>query len=399
MGTSASLYLNMVDINVKIALKRGDRMNTVKILHCADLHIGQSVSQLGEKGVLRRNEALITFENIINLAREHSVDFLLISGDLLSSNSIEEHIVSRVLESIASIPDIKVIFAAGNHDPLNSESPFTKRKLPSNLYVLPAKDTVFTFDDKNCRIYGRSFSEVYLEGEARFSLPADDNFINIMCQHGEVRHDLSSNYNSITPEFIDTCDMDYIALGHIHKRSEIAKRGNTCFAYCGCAEGLGFDELGDKGVYIGEVGKGYVSLSFFRTCLRTNERVEIDVSDCEDSPAVAEKTLSVLSGNYESFADNLYKIILVGDIPFGRWFDAAEIESRLLQSVYYAKVKDETEIAVDLELIKNENSLKGIFVSKMLDLIKQNPNEEEKLKKALNIGLKAFSTEVDFNGN
>ena len=158
--------------------------------------------------------------------------------------------------------------------------------------------------------------------------------------------------------------------------------------------------MGDKGVYIGEVGKGYVNLSFFKTSLRTNERVEINVSDCEDSPAAADKTLSALKEKYgENFADNLYKIILVGDIPFGRCFDTAAIQSRLMQTVYYAKVNDETEIAVDLELIKNENSLKGIFVSKMLDLIKQNPNEEEKLKKALNIGLKAFSSEVDFNGN
>lgn len=374
-------------------------MNTVKILHCADLHIGQTVSGLGEKGLLRRNEALITFENIINLAREYSVDFLLIAGDLLSSNSIEEHIISRVFDCISSIPHIKVIFAAGNHDPLNSESPFTKRPLPSNLYVLQAKDTVITFSDKNCRIYGRSFSEVYLEGEARFTLPYDDNFINIMCQHGEVRHDLSSNYNSITPEFIDNCGMDYIALGHIHKRSEIAKRGNTYFSYCGCAEGLGFDELGDKGVYIGEVGKGYVNLTFFKTSLRTNEKVEINVCDCEDSASVAEKTLNILREKYENFADNLYKIVLVGDIPFGRWFDTAATQSRLMQSVYFAKVKDETEIAADLDVLKNENSLKGIFVSKMLDLIKENPLDEEKLKKALNIGLKAFSTEVDFNGN
>ena len=70
-----------------------------------------------------------------------------------------------------------------------------------------------------------------------------------------------------------------------------------------------------------------------------------------------------------------------------------------MQSVYFAKVKDETEIAADLDILKNENSLKGVFVSKMLDLIKENPEDEEKLKKALNIGLKAFSTEVDFNGN
>ena len=45
-------------------------MESVKILHCADLHIGAVVSSLGEKSESRKSEALITFENIINLARE-----------------------------------------------------------------------------------------------------------------------------------------------------------------------------------------------------------------------------------------------------------------------------------------------------------------------------------------
>lgn len=375
-------------------------MKAVKILHCADLHIGATATVLGEKGQIRRAEALITFENIINLAKEQSVDFLLIAGDLFSSNNIEESFVSRALNCISSIPDTKVIFAAGNHDPINSESPFFARQLPDNFYILPEKDREISFPELGAKIYGRSFCEVYMQGESRFTLPADPDTINIMCQHGEVGSDLSSNYNSITPEFIDNCGMDYIALGHIHKRSEIAKRGSTHFAYCGCAEGLGFDELGDKGVYIGEVGKGYADLQFVKTSIRTNERVTVDVSDCEDSPAAANKALDTIKEKYgEKFADNLYKVILTGAVPDGRWFDTTEIASRLSQTVYFAKVKDKTEVLNDLELLSEENSLKGIFVSKMLKLIAENPEEKDKLKAAINIGLKAFSAEVQYNEN
>ena len=45
-------------------------MDTVKILHCADLHIGAQESFLGEKSLSRRLETLLTFERIIELARE-----------------------------------------------------------------------------------------------------------------------------------------------------------------------------------------------------------------------------------------------------------------------------------------------------------------------------------------
>ena len=55
-------------------------MNSVKILHCADIHIGAAESSIGALSESRRAETLITFEKIINLAKENSVDVLLIAG-------------------------------------------------------------------------------------------------------------------------------------------------------------------------------------------------------------------------------------------------------------------------------------------------------------------------------
>lgn len=371
-------------------------MDCVKILHCADLHIGASEALLGEKSYSRKAEALITFENIIKLAAEESVELVLIAGDLFCSNSVDRAGVNRVLECIGSL-SVPVVYAAGNHDPFNAGSPLYTAKLPDNLHILPEKDSVLFFGDINTRVYGRSFGEVYLPGEERFTLTPEVDSINIMCQHGEVRSDLSSNYNSITTGFIDNCKMDYIALGHIHKRSEIMRRGDTFFAYCGCAEGLGFDELGDKGVYIGEVGKGKCDLKFYKTSVRNHEKVTVDVSECADNPAAAEKVLFDLQAKYgEKFADNIYKIILTGDVADGRFFDTGEIASRLAGALYFAKVSDRTEVKHDLEVLRREKTLKGIFVSKMLERIEKDP-ENRKLRDALNIGLKAFTSEVDYS--
>lgn len=374
-------------------------METVRILHCADLHIGAAQTMLEGKAQTRRLEALLTFERIIELAKEQNVRLILIAGDLFCSNSIERSAVNRVIDCIKSAPDIEVVFAAGNHDPYNFTSPLSGAVLPDNFHILPENDSVIPFDSLGVKVYGRSFSDVYLQGEPNFTLKPDGDYINIMCQHGEIKSDLSSNYNSITNEFIDNCGMDYVALGHVHKRSEVARRQNTFFAYSGCAEGLGFDELGDKGVYIGDVGKGFCELKFFKTSIRTHEAVPVDVSDCADSPSAAGKVLRELSDKFgENFRDNLYKIILTGNVDEGRFFDTSEIASRLSGTVYFAKVKDETSVSVDLEVLKNEKSLKGIFVSKMLEKIAQNP-QDKTLREALNIGLRAFSSEVAYNEN
>ncbi len=375
-------------------------MNLVKILHCADIHIGAAESSLGALSDSRRAETLITFEKTINLAKEENVDILLIAGDLFNSNNIEKAFTDRVFECFASIPDIKIVYAAGNHDPLNADSPFTKYTLPQNLFVLDTKDCFIEFDDLKTRVYGKSFKEVYMQGVDHFSLDTDDNFINIMCIHGELRSDLGSDYNSITSDFIKTSGMDYIALGHVHKRTDVGKIGDTYVAYCGCPEGQGFDELGEKGVYIGELSKGVCNLQFVPIAKRMHIAENIDISGLSSSNEVADKVLQHIKEKYsDTFADNLYKIILIGELDEGTNLSLPEVSTRLNDTLYFAKLRDKTEIKVDFEVLSQENTLKGIFVRNMLARIENAESQEEKtkLKYSLSIGIKAFSGEVNYD--
>ena len=213
-------------------------MNTVKILHCADIHIGALESFLKNKAENRRRETLLTFERIVEICKTQQVQVLAIAGDLFDSNSVESSFVEAVFNKIAEIPDTKVIFSAGNHDPLNHQSPFVKYRLPKNLFVLGAKETVLTFEDINLKAYGKAFETAFLQGVSGPEIiPDNDDFIHLLVQHGELFTSADSRYNPISREFIEKSNMDYIALGHIHKKSEIEKIGNTYFAYCGCPEG------------------------------------------------------------------------------------------------------------------------------------------------------------------
>ncbi len=374
-------------------------MNSIKILHCADIHIGAAESSLGVLAESRRAETLITFEKIINLAKEERVDILLIAGDLFNSNNIQKSFTDRVFECLSSIPDTKIVYAAGNHDPLSADSPFKKYAIPSNLFLLDTKDSCVTFSDLNTRVYGRSFKEVYMQGTERFSLSTDSNFINLMCIHGELRSDLSSDYNSITNDFIKTSGMDYIALGHVHKRTNIEKIGNTYVSYCGCPEGQGFDELGEKGVYLGKISKSDCDLQFFPLAKRMHIVKETDISLLISSSEISDKILQDIKSEYgNSFADNLYKIILTGEIDEDTVLSLPEITARLNDALYFAKLRDKTEVKVDFDALSNENTLKGIFVKNMLVKIKNaDENEKVQLKAALNIGLKAFSGEVNYD--
>ena len=66
--------------------------------------------------------------------------------------------------------------------------------------------------------------------------------------------------------------------------------------------------------------------------------------------------------------------------------------------LYFVKIKDSTEISVNLEELSEELSLKGIFVKKMLEKMGNAPENEKFLyNNALQLGLKAFSGEVKYN--
>lgn len=375
-------------------------MNSVKIIHCADVHIGAAESYLGVNASSKRYETLITFESIINTAVDGEVKVVLIAGDLFDSNNVESAFVTAVLEKIASAKDIKFVFAAGNHDPLNAESPFKNNILPDNLYVMNTEDDCIVFDDIKTRVFGKSFEGVYMKGSHAFSLkPTQDDYINLMVIHGDLTSSLSSDYNSITPNFVKASDMNYIALGHIHKHSDILKLGSTYFAYCGCPESHGFDETDKKGIYIGEVTKNGCNLEFVSVSKRNHIYEKIDVTGMTVSSEICDKIINTLKEKYaDGFENNLYKIELLGEIPTDSVLNINEISARILNFVYFAKIKDKTEPIIDTELLSAEVSLKGLFVKNFLKKI-DIASEDEKLvlREALKLGLTAFNTEVTYD--
>lgn len=375
-------------------------MNSVKILHCADVHIGASESFLGHGASARRFETLLTFERIIAAAKESGAKIILIAGDLFDSNTIEQTFFDRVFSAIAAVPEIRVVVACGNHDPLNADSPFKKMSLPENLFVMGEDDGVITFDDIKTRVYGRSFTQVHMQGKPRFSLLVpNDDFINLMVIHGDLSSDLKSDYNAITQGFISESGMDYIALGHVHKRTGVGRVGATFCAYCGCPEGQGFDETDKKGVYIGDVSKGACNLEFLPVSKRQHICEKIELSGTVSSDSAARITRDILREKYgEGFYENLYKIVLVGEVDENSNIDTAEITGRLAEDLYFVKVTDNTEIKPDLDALSGEKTLKGIFVRRMLDKISTATEDEKpQLRRALTLGLRVFREDLKIN--
>ncbi len=374
-------------------------MNEVKILHTADLHLGSG--RTGVKG--GKAEIENTFFRIIRLCETESVDFLLIAGDLFDSPFVPDDDAERIISMLAQIPKTIVAIAPGNHDCASLGSVYLKHKFPENVVVFQSGQEYIDFPEKSVRLYGAAFTNRFENSALMQNISEDTEFIRLGVLHGEVVSETSESvYNPITTSYIKQSGFDYLALGHIHKRSDIQKLGTTSFAYSGCPDGMGFDEPGSRGVYIGMVSKDTCKFEYKEMSSRQYILQKIDISGCKNSFEISDLILGKLKADFkDSYAENLYRIVLTGSVPIDSAIIISQLSALLNENLYYAEVTDETEVDItNLSLYTSETSLRGIFVRKMLERIEAASfGEQQTYKNALKVGLRSFSKGVCQNDN
>lgn len=89
------------------------------------------------------------------------------------------------------------------------------------------------------------------------------------------------------------------------------------------------------------------------------------------------------------FPENRYiKIVLTGNKKI-------EIEPlkvlRYILNPNIIKIKDKTHLEMNLEELSTQNSLKGIFIKNLLEKKNREPENSEKIDKAIEIGLSSFN--------
>ena len=109
---------------------------------------------------------------------------------------------------------------------------------------------------------------------------------------------------------------------------------------------------------------------------------EIDISEISSIEELLEKI-----SNEEYDENKYYKIILVGNKKIE--ININEILKNIEQK-NIIKIKDKTKLEVDLENISKQQNLKGFFVRNLLEKIEEEPENKEKIYKAIEIGLMAF---------
>lgn len=352
-------------------------------LHGADFHLDSPFRALPpEQAAQRRQEQRDLWEKLAELVVQEKVELVLLPGDLLDRNRVYPETVEALREILGQMP-AKIFIAPGNHDPYTLRSTYARLTWPENVHIFSTADPQrVEVPELDCAVYGGAFLTPYRLNSPLEGLELSGEGLQIGCFHGEL--DSNGRYGPLTREEIGASKLDYLALGHIHAASGLKRAGQTYYAYPGCALGRGFDETGEKGVYLGRMDKGRVELTF--TPLKSRQYRVLSVDITGRTPAAAMK--EAVQGLPE---EDIVRIVLTG---LGDRVDPPrldELAKWAREKFFWAVLADETNLEPRVWNRRKEDTLTGLFLRNMSLRIENAPEEEKAvLEKAVRFGLAAL---------
>lgn len=312
-------------------------MNSIKVLHTGDVHLGYDC----EKDDIEKS-----FARIISICEDENVDVMLIAGDLFDNAGPDDELVDWVIDRFMQINRTMIMISPGNHDYYIRGGCYDRINTAcENVFIFDGEMDYYEINIGNAvaRIYGAGFTDsICMNSLMKQRNIIDDDAINLGVFHGTVEGQQSKNpYNPISLKQIEDNEFDYLALGHIHKQTEVLHRGYSTYAYCGCPQGMSFGMKGAKGIYLGIVGQGYANMKFVEVCERRYEEIKIKLdakSQAGNAVKIAAAIERLAMENLgEKYRDNLYRIILTGKVS-GR-INTNAIK-RELSELYYVEIED-----------------------------------------------------------
>ncbi|MCP3026763.1 DNA repair exonuclease [Halobacillus sp. A5] len=259
-------------------------MTSLKFIHSADLHLdspfkGKNNFPEALKEQLRAS-TFEAYDRLIQKAILHHVDFVLLVGDLFNEEVRSLKAQVKLREGFERLKQhgIHVYVSYGNHDYMaGTHYPIS---YPENVHIFN-EETVrsLPFQRENnviAQIYGFSYEQRAVTNKmVQQFVKSEKAPFHIAMLHGsletQTEHDV---YAPFSMSELYKAQMDYWALGHIHKRQELSVHPPVI--YPGNIQGRSHKEYGEKGCYLVEWKDERFHCKFLPLHSFTYERLEVD---------------------------------------------------------------------------------------------------------------------------
>ena len=239
-----------------------------KFIHTADIHLDSPL-----RGLMRFDGAPVAriqsatrdaFRNLVQLAIDASVAFVLIAGDLWDCDWPDSAPGLFFIQQAARLhkAGIPIFVVKGNHD---AESKLTSsiRHWPDNVtFFNHKKPHTITLEKWNVAIHGQSYAhqQVTEDLSAGYPKPVRGAF-NIGLLH-TCLEDGGTDYAPASIEKLVQRGYEYWALGHSHQRQDLSRDG-VHIEFPGNLQGRSMRETGSKGCSLVTVGDDHSVTSEF----------------------------------------------------------------------------------------------------------------------------------------
>lgn len=352
----------------------------IKIIHCADLHLDSAMTthMTDEKASSRNTEIINTFIRMTKYAVKNGVKVIIIAGDMFDCERVRTRTIDEVLDAIQRTQDIDYLYLVGNH--ARAVKIFRDHKIPKNLKFFGREWTTYIYNEvavSGVEIDRSNSSTLYSH------IPYEDDMFNIVVMHGQVG--VESGVDRIDIDKLKNKGIDYLALGHIHARSENKLDDKGVYCYSGCLEGRGFDECGPKGFMLITVDDR-LKYEFVPFSYRQLHKVDIDITGLTKNTEVRHKMEEY---SHDISSKDMVEFILSGGMEPASNIDIQYLQDIIKDKFFFVKVKDETHLSINPDDYKNDISLKGEFIRSTL---RSNMDDNDK-KDIIRTGIQALMGE------
>lgn len=223
-----------------------------KFVHAADIHLDSPLKRLdryeGAPVEEIREATRRALENLVRLAVDEAVSFVVIAGDLYDGDWAAFQTGLFFVRQMTRLREaaIPVLVIAGNHDAANR---MTKSlPLPDNVRLFGHRGPeTAQLAEVGVAVHGQSYAKAAVrENLAAAYPPALPGKFNIGLLHTSVTgREGHEPYAPCTIEDLRAKGYDYWALGHVHKREVLCQ--DPPIVFCGNLQGRHPGETGPKG--------------------------------------------------------------------------------------------------------------------------------------------------------
>lgn len=232
-------------------------------LHAADVHLDSPLIGLsryeGAPAKEIRNATRQAFENLVTLAVDRRVAFVILAGDLYDGDWKDFATGLFFVQQMVRLREagIPVFLASGNHD---ADSQLTySLPLPENVHRFSHSEAeTCRLDELDVALHGRSYPKRQVDEDLSESYPDPvPGMLNIGVLHtslnGRPEH---ACYAPCSLDGLRAKGYDYWALGHVHADEVVCEEPWVVFP--GNIQGRHARELGPKGCVLVSVDDGEV---------------------------------------------------------------------------------------------------------------------------------------------